>query len=63
MEEGSVSVQALQRLQGRSILLPKDPIGDVDLEVRVDADELRVECGVMRLCERNLRRFVDASAG
>src|SRR5262245_36146419 len=43
----ALQMQALQRLQGRAIPLAQNATGDMNFEVRIDADQMRIERRVM----------------
>lgn len=52
-EIDAIRVQPLQRLRRRPVPLAQDLLGNVDAEIWIDADQMRVERGVMRLRKRN----------
>ena len=50
------AVQPLQGLKHRAVVLPKQSLGHMQSIVRVDADQMSVERGVMNLRKRNAVR-------
>ena len=51
-----LAVQSLEGFQHRTIVLPEQPLGHMQPVVRVDADQMGVERGVMDLGKRNAVR-------
>jgi Reverse transcriptase (RNA-dependent DNA polymerase) len=49
----SVAVESLKRFEHGTIVLDQQPLGNMKPIVRIDADEVGVECGVMNFGERD----------
>ena len=47
------AVQPLQGFEHRAVVLPQQPLGHMQPIVRIDADQMRIEGGMMNFRERN----------